>query len=132
MPQSPGTPSHRLPGSEKPWPRGARPQARAGQVTRTARSAARTHIIKIVTTLATTPAHPLVEKYQQVLDEASAALASRSYYSRYPESPSPKIYGENAAAEGLAAYQSHLDAPYAALASQPGDGTQVGLSLIHI
>ena len=126
MPQSPGTPSHRLPGSEKPWPRGARPQARAGQVTRTARSAARTHIIKIVTTLATTPAHPLVEKYQQVLDEASAALASRSYYSRYPESPSPKIYGENAAAEGLAAYQSHLDAPYAALASQPGDGTQVG------
>jgi len=53
-------------------------------------------------------------------------LASRSYYSRYPESPSPKIYGENAAAEGLAAYQSHLDAPYAALASQPGDGTQVG------
>jgi len=79
-----------------------------------------------VTTLATTPAHPLVEKYQQVLDEASAALASRSYYSRYPESPSPKIYGENAAAEGLAAYQSHLDAPYAALASQPGDGTQVG------
>ncbi len=79
-----------------------------------------------MTTLATTPAHPLVEKYQQVLDEASAALASRSYYSRYPESPSPKIYGENAAAEGLAAYQSHLDAPYAALASQPGDGTQVG------
>lgn len=83
-------------------------------------------IIKIVTTLATTPAHPLVEKYQTVLDEACEALATRSYYSRYPESPSPKIYGENAAAEGLAAYQKHLNAPYAALASQPSDGTEVG------
>ena len=83
-------------------------------------------IIKIVTTLATTPAHPLVEKYQSVLDAACEALATRSYYSRYPESPSPKVYGENAAAEGLAAYQQHLNAPYAALASQPSDGTEVG------
>ena len=79
-----------------------------------------------MTTLATTPAHPLVEKYQTVLDEACEALATRSYYSRYPESPSPKVYGENAAADGLAAYQQHLDAPYAALASQPSDGTEVG------
>ncbi|MGB4810006.1 MAG: phenylacetic acid degradation protein PaaN, partial [Candidatus Phosphoribacter baldrii] len=79
-----------------------------------------------MTTLATTPAHPLVEKHQTVLDEACEALATRSYYSRYPESPSPKIYGENAAAEGLAAYQKHLNAPYAALASQPSDGTEVG------
>ena len=51
-------------------------------------------IIKIVTPLATTPAHPLVEKYQSVLDAACEALATRSYYSRYPESPSPKVYGE--------------------------------------
>jgi phenylacetic acid degradation protein paaN len=79
-----------------------------------------------VTTLATTPAHPLVEKYQTVLDEACEALATRSYYSRYPESPSPKVYGETAAADGLAAYLAHLDSTYAGLLSQPTDGTFVG------
>ncbi len=65
-------------------------------------------------------------KYQQVLDEATAALATRSYYSRYPESPSPKIYGETAAADGQAAYQAYLGKPFAALASQPTDGSVVG------
>ncbi len=51
---------------------------------------------------------------------------SRSFYSRYPESPSPRVYGEGAAAEGLAAYEAHLDKPYAALADEPTDGTFVG------
>lgn len=113
-----------MPSAPRGW-RG-RMQVGAGLVTRTDPQSVHPDIIKIVTTLATTPAHPLVEKHQTVLDEACEALATRSYYSRYPESPSPKIYGENAAAEGLAAYQKHLNAPYAALASQPSDGTEVG------
>ncbi|MGB8383335.1 MAG: phenylacetic acid degradation protein PaaN, partial [Dermatophilaceae bacterium] len=79
-----------------------------------------------MTTDVQTRPHPLVAKHLAVLDEAVDALATRRYYSRYPESPSPKVYGESAAAEGLAAYQEHLGKPYAALAGQPTDGTDVG------
>ena len=51
---------------------------------------------------------------------------SRSYFSRYPESPSPRVYGETAAADGLSAHEGHLGGRYAALADQPTDGTWVG------
>ena len=77
-------------------------------------------------TTATTPTHPLVEKHATVLDEAAAALAARSFYSRYPESPSPRVYGEGAAGVGLAAYEAHLGKAFDALADQPSDGTTVG------
>ena len=78
-------------------------------------------------TTATTPStHPLVEKHATVLDEAAAALAARSFYSRYPESPSPRVYGEGSAEAGLAAHQAHLGKAFDALADQPGDGTTVG------
>lgn len=77
-------------------------------------------------TTATTPTHPLAEKHSSALDEAAAALAARSFYSRYPESPSPRVYGEGAAEQGTAAYEGHLGKPYAALADQPTDGTAVG------
>ena len=79
-------------------------------------------------TTATAPAasHPFVEKHRTVLEEAAAALAARSYYSRYPESPSPRVYGEGAAQAGVAAYEAHLGGPFAALADQPTDGTLVG------
>lgn len=77
-------------------------------------------------TTATTPTHPLAEKHSSALDEAAAALAARSFYSRYPESPSPRVYGEGAAEHGTAAYEAHLGKPYAALADQPTDGTAVG------
>jgi phenylacetic acid degradation protein paaN len=79
-----------------------------------------------VTAQATTPDHPLLETHAQTLDEIRQALATRSYYSRYPESPSPRVYGETAAAEGMAAYEAHLGQPYAALLGQPTDGTFVG------
>ncbi|WP_256794451.1 phenylacetic acid degradation protein PaaN [Terrabacter sp. Ter38] len=79
-----------------------------------------------MTAPATTPTHPLLDAHAGVLDEIRQALASRSWYSRYPESPSPRVYGETAAADGLAAHEAHLDGPYAALSSQPTDGTLVG------
>jgi phenylacetic acid degradation protein paaN len=79
-----------------------------------------------VTATATTPTHPLLDAHAGVLDEIRQALTTRSYYSRYPESPSPRVYGEGAAAEGLAAYEAHLGQTYAALSSQPTDGTLVG------
>ncbi len=79
-----------------------------------------------MTTDVQTRPHPLLEKHQAVLDEACHALATRQYYSRYPESPSPKVYGESAAADGLAAYQARLGQPFTSLAGQPTDGTEVG------
>ena len=79
-----------------------------------------------MTAPATTPTHPLLEANEGVLDEIRQALKSRSWYSRYPESPSPRVYGETAAAGGLAAHDAHLGQPYAALSSQPTDGTFVG------
>ena len=77
-------------------------------------------------TTTATHTHPLLEKHSDALDEARTALAARSWYSRYPESPSPRVYGETAAADGFAAYEAHLQHRYAALDSQPSDGTDVG------
>ncbi|GAA2017087.1 phenylacetic acid degradation protein PaaN [Terrabacter terrae] len=79
-----------------------------------------------MTAPATTPTHPLLDAHAGVLDEIRQALASRSWYSRYPESPSPRVYGETAAAEGLKAHEAHLGRAYAALSNQPTDGTFVG------
>ena len=72
-------------------------------------------------TTTATPAHPLLEKHGDALSEARAALAARSFYSRYPESPSPRVYGETAAADGLFAYEARLGNRYASLADQPVD-----------
>jgi len=63
------------------------------------------------TTLATdreTPVHPFVAAHRETLDRARRAIAERSYWSAYPESPSPKVYGETAAAEGAQAFQALL------------------------
>lgn len=74
----------------------------------------------------TSAAAQLRARHTAMLQEAMAALAARSYYSRYPESPSPRVYGEQAGTDGLAAYQAHLGKRYQALADQPGDGSWVG------
>jgi phenylacetic acid degradation protein paaN len=50
----------------------------------------------------------LFDRHRETLDAAVAAIASRGYYSAYPESPSPRVYGESAAADGEAAFQAHL------------------------
>ncbi|MEP7035763.1 MAG: phenylacetic acid degradation protein PaaN, partial [Actinomycetota bacterium] len=68
----------------------------------------------------------LVEKHRESLQSGREALTSRGYFSRYPESPSPRVYGEGAATEGLAAFEAHLGAEYAALGDQPTDGTFAG------
>jgi phenylacetic acid degradation protein paaN len=54
----------------------------------------------------------LVSRHQSTLDDALAAIRTRGYFSAYPESPSPRVYGESAAAEGLAAYQAWLGADF--------------------
>src|SRR3954470_4773796 len=48
------------------------------------------------------------DRHRDRLDAAVAACASREYYSAFDESPSPRVYGENAAAEGKAAFDAWL------------------------
>jgi phenylacetic acid degradation protein paaN len=62
--------------------------------------------------------HPLFEKHRATLDGALAAIATRGYWSAYPEMPSPKLYGETAAQDGQAAFQALLGQPFAL--EQPG------------
>jgi phenylacetic acid degradation protein paaN len=52
--------------------------------------------------------HPLFAKHAETLNRALTAIAERGYWSAYPESPSPKVYGEHAAAEGEAAFRAYL------------------------
>jgi phenylacetic acid degradation protein paaN len=53
-------------------------------------------------------ASPYFDKHREKLDAAVAACASREYYSAYDESPSPRVYGESAAGEGKAAFETWL------------------------
>ena len=67
----------------------------------------------------------LRERHRAVLAEASQALATRSYYARYPDSPSPRVHGEGAAEAGRTAYEQLLGRPFD-LAGQPALGEPVG------
>jgi phenylacetic acid degradation protein paaN len=77
------------------------------------------------TTLASAGAtpHPYFTEHRETLDRARQAIADRTYWSAYPESPSPKVYGETAAAEGEAAYRAYLDADFPI--DQPGTRDRV-------
>jgi len=60
--------------------------------------------------------------HRAVLEQALEAIRTRGYYSAFPESPSPKIYGESAAADGVAAFEALLVHEF--LLSTPGaEGT---------
>ena len=52
------------------------------------------------------------DRHRETLDAALDAIRTRGYYSAYPEVPSGKIYGENARAEGQAAFQARLNSPW--------------------
>jgi phenylacetic acid degradation protein paaN len=52
-------------------------------------------------------AHPLFDKHRATLDGALDAIATRGYWTPYPEMPSPKIYGEKANDDGKAAALGH-------------------------
>ena len=79
-----------------------------------------------MTTQATTPSHPFLDAHAATLDEAAEALRTRSFYSRYPASPSPRVYGEGSAESGLAAYDAHVGSAFAPLDDQPSTGERVG------
>ncbi|MGH3383280.1 MAG: phenylacetic acid degradation protein PaaN [Nocardioidaceae bacterium] len=50
----------------------------------------------------------LESRHRPLLDQALEAIRSRAYFSAYPESPSPRVYGETAAPEGQAAFEALL------------------------
>ncbi|GAA0576815.1 phenylacetic acid degradation protein PaaN [Kribbella sandramycini] len=56
----------------------------------------------------------LLAAHRDRLDAALTAIRTRGYHSAFPESPSPRVYGENAAADGQAAFEAHLGQEYAA------------------
>ncbi len=62
--------------------------------------------------------HPFFERHRATLDRALQAIAERGYWSPYPESASPKVYGEGAAEAGKAAFDALRDKPFAL--DQPG------------
>lgn len=47
-------------------------------------------------------------RHRSTLEDAVEAIKTRGYHSAFPESPSPKVYGEAAAVEGAAAFESLL------------------------
>src|SRR5690242_13760843 len=54
----------------------------------------------------------LLAAHRDRLDAALTAIRSRGYHSAFPESPSPRVYGENAAADGKTAFEAHLGTTY--------------------
>jgi phenylacetic acid degradation protein paaN len=68
--------------------------------------------------------HPLFEKHRATLDRALQAIAERGYWSPFPESASPKFYGEGSAEAGKAAFDAMLNKPFDL--EQPGTAGRVG------
>ncbi len=56
------------------------------------------------------------------LDQALEAIRERTYFSAFPESPSPRVYGEDAARDGLAAFQAWQGSDFG-LDTPGADGT---------
>jgi len=69
--------------------------------------------------------HDLFERHRQTLELAIDATRTRGYYSAFNESPSPRVYGENAAAEGKSAFEAHAGKVFE-LSTPGGDGTVRG------
>jgi phenylacetic acid degradation protein paaN len=67
---------------------------------------------------------PLFEKHRATLERALTAIADRGYWSPYPESASPKVYGEGTAEAGKAAFDALLDRRFPL--TQPATTGQVG------
>ena len=70
--------------------------------------------------------HPLFDKHRATLDRALTAIAERRYWSPFPESASPKVYGEGAAEAGQQAFETQLTRDFAELDDQPATDGRVG------
>ncbi|WP_186147953.1 phenylacetic acid degradation protein PaaN [Burkholderia gladioli] len=68
--------------------------------------------------------HPLFSKHEATLQQALSAIETRAYWSPFAEMPSPKVYGESAAADGEARFRAQLDKPFEL--DQPASGGKLG------
>jgi phenylacetic acid degradation protein paaN len=57
-------------------------------------------------------ASELFARHRSMLDDAVEATRTRAYYSAFPESPSPRVYGETAAADGEAIFDGWRDTDF--------------------
>lgn len=64
----------------------------------------------------------LFDRHRQRLEDAVAACASRTYFSAFDESPSPRVYGEDAAPGGKTAFEAWLGTDFP-LTTPGADGT---------
>ena len=71
-------------------------------------------------------ARALVGVHAEALAQAIEALGTRSWHSRYPESPSPRVYGEGAADAGREAFEGRLTRHFEELADQPATDAWLG------
>lgn len=62
--------------------------------------------------------HPLFEKHQASLESALDAIHTRGFWTRFPEMPSPKVYGETANDDGRKAVEACFGSDFAL--DQPG------------
>ncbi len=67
----------------------------------------------------------LFEKHKALLDKALTAIRTRDYWSPYPESPSKRVYGEEAPADGLKAFDAMKGGAFD-LPGHPGTGMRDG------
>ncbi|SCF36019.1 phenylacetic acid degradation protein paaN [Micromonospora mirobrigensis] len=65
--------------------------------------------------------HPLYDRHADTLNRALTAITERGYWSAYPESPSPRVYGETAAADGKAAFEAYLNGDFVLDQATDGD-----------
>ena len=68
--------------------------------------------------------NPMFERHRATLDRAVQAIGERTYWSAFPESASPKNYGEGAAEAGKAAFDALLGKRFPL--TQPASVGQVG------
>ncbi len=59
------------------------------------------------------PAEEMFQRHRATLEAAVAALASRDYWTPYPETPSGRTYGETANADGRTAFEARRGKPFA-------------------
>jgi phenylacetic acid degradation protein paaN len=83
----------------------------------------------------------LLDRHRERLDAAVAASASREYFSAFDESPSPRVYGDAAAADGKAAFEAWVGTDFPV--SAPGSrgtvatdrspyGVELGVRYPHV
>ena len=64
------------------------------------------------------------EAHRPRLEGALDAIATRGFWSAFPEVPSGRIYGETAKADGLESFKARLGSPWPV--EQPGTAGMVG------